>query len=78
MTEILAHGYSSESTQRVLSKLNTNVAEYGSFSNILRPRPLDESSLGVVRVKSVFHHLFCVVSLAGNCSATHALSITRS
>ena len=48
----MAHGYSSVSTQRVLSDV-TNATGFRWFSKILRPRALDESSLRIGRLKGL-------------------------
>ena len=50
MTENLAHGYSSESTQRELS-LNTNMIGLSCFSKDFASLCLNESSPSIGRVK---------------------------
>ena len=49
MTEILAHGYSSESTQQELSNEYQLVRVYMVFEHLCA---LDESSLGIGRVNT--------------------------
>ena len=49
MTEILANGYSSESTH----PMNTNMTGFRCFSKSLCPCPLDERSLSIGRVTTI-------------------------
>ena len=52
MTETLANGYSSKSTQRELSNEYQHVGLDG-FQNNMYPCALDKSSLSIVRVNNI-------------------------
>ena len=65
MTETLAHGYSSESTEQELSdeyQHDRVFSKHDGFQRFLRSCSLDESSLSIGRVKIHSHSVkFCIL-----------------
>ena len=53
MTETMAYGYSSESTQQELSNEYQHNKGLNGFQNFLLFSPMDESSLSMERVKDI-------------------------